>query len=56
VAIASIAACSVARTEISPADAFAGSRVYVRFNHGVEPIAYRVLRAIKQTFLSHFHV
>jgi putative peptide zinc metalloprotease protein len=36
--------------------AFAGSRVYVRFNYGYEPIAYRVLRAIKQTFLSHFHV
>lgn len=36
--------------------AFAGSRVYVRFDHGYEPIAYRALRALKQTFLSHFHV
>jgi putative peptide zinc metalloprotease protein len=36
--------------------AFAGSRVYVRFDHGNEPIAWRMLRAVKQTFLSHFHV
>jgi putative peptide zinc metalloprotease protein len=36
--------------------AFAGSRVYVRFDHGSEPIAWRMLRAVKQTFLSHFHV
>lgn len=35
---------------------FAGSRVYVRFDHGGEPIAWRVLRSLKQTFLSHFHV
>jgi len=34
----------------------AGSRVYVRFDHGGEPIAWRVLRSVKQTFLSHFHV
>jgi putative peptide zinc metalloprotease protein len=33
-----------------------GSRVYVRFIHGNEPIAWRMLRGIRQFFLGQFHV
>jgi len=33
-----------------------GERVYVRFDHGSEPIASRVYRAIRQQFLKIFHV
>lgn len=33
-----------------------GSRVYVRFDHGGEPIGFRVLRAMRQVFLSTFNV
>ena len=33
-----------------------GSRVYVRFAHGDEPIGWRSLRALRQFFLGHFHV
>ena len=36
--------------------AYAGERVYVRFDFGREPIAWRVARALRQAFLSHFHV
>ena len=33
-----------------------GSRVYVRFDHGAEPVGYRLLRTIRQVFLSRFNV
>jgi putative peptide zinc metalloprotease protein len=33
-----------------------GSRVYARFDHGAEPVGYRLLRAIRQVFLSTFNV
>ncbi|MCJ2038383.1 peptidase M50 [Methylobacterium sp. J-059] len=33
-----------------------GERVYVRFDLGSEPIAWRVLRSVRQTFLSQFRV
>jgi putative peptide zinc metalloprotease protein len=33
-----------------------GSRVYVRFKHGDEPIAWRVLRSLRQFFLGEFRV
>lgn len=33
-----------------------GSRVYVRFDHGAEPVGYRLLRALRQVFLSTFDV
>ncbi len=33
-----------------------GSRVYVRFDHGAEPLGYRLLRTIRQVFLSTFNV
>jgi putative peptide zinc metalloprotease protein len=33
-----------------------GSRVYVRFFHGDEPVAFRFLRGIRQFFLGHFRV
>jgi putative peptide zinc metalloprotease protein len=33
-----------------------GSRVHVRFDHGSEPVAWRWLRSLRQTFLSHFDV
>lgn len=35
---------------------FLGSRVHVRFDHGSEPVAWRWLRSLRQTFLSHFNV
>jgi putative peptide zinc metalloprotease protein len=34
----------------------AGARVYVRFDHGYEPLAFRILRAFRQFFLGQFHV
>jgi putative peptide zinc metalloprotease protein len=34
----------------------AGARVYVRFDHGKEAMAWRVLRAFRQFFLGQFHV
>jgi putative peptide zinc metalloprotease protein len=34
----------------------AGARVYVRFDHGKEALAWRVLRAFRQFFLGQFHV
>ena len=34
----------------------AGARVYVRFDHGREPVAFRVLRAFRQFFLGQFRV
>ncbi|MBD8909160.1 biotin/lipoyl-binding protein, partial [Methylorubrum zatmanii] len=33
-----------------------GERVYVRFDHGAEPIAWRALRGLRQVFLSQFRV
>ena len=33
-----------------------GSRVYVRFKHGDQPIAWRVLRSLRQFFLGQFRV
>jgi len=33
-----------------------GSRVYVRFGHGEEPLAYQVYRQIRQMFLKRFSV
>jgi putative peptide zinc metalloprotease protein len=33
-----------------------GSRVYVRFRHGDEAIAWRMLRAARQFFLGQFNV
>jgi putative peptide zinc metalloprotease protein len=33
-----------------------GGRVYVRFDHGKEPLARRIYRSIRQLFLEHFNV
>ncbi len=33
-----------------------GSRVFVRFDHGSEPLFWRWARTVRQTFLSHFNV
>ncbi|CAX24833.1 protein of unknown function [Methylorubrum extorquens DM4] len=33
-----------------------GERVYIRFDHGAEPIAWRALRSLRQVFLSQFRV
>lgn len=33
-----------------------GERVYIRFEHGREPVAQQVLRRLRQLFLSHFSV
>jgi putative peptide zinc metalloprotease protein len=33
-----------------------GSRVYVRFAHGAEPVAWRMLRSVRQFFLGQFRV
>jgi putative peptide zinc metalloprotease protein len=33
-----------------------GSRVYVRFIHGSEPVAWRILRGARQFFLGQFRV
>lgn len=33
-----------------------GERVHVRFNHGVEPLAFQWGRRLRQLFLSHFNV
>jgi putative peptide zinc metalloprotease protein len=34
----------------------AGARVYVRFDHGREALAWRVMRALRQFFLGQFRV
>lgn len=39
----------------TPPAAF-GERVYVRFDHGWEPLAWQWLRRLRQLFLSHFNV
>jgi putative peptide zinc metalloprotease protein len=33
-----------------------GGRVYVRFDHGAEPLAWRLYRSVRQLFLRHFNV
>ena len=38
-----------------PPSAF-GERVYVRFDHGLEPLAWQAMRRLRQLFLSHFGV
>lgn len=35
---------------------FIGGRVYVRFDHGREAVAWRVMRSLRQLFLSRFNV
>ena len=35
---------------------FVGSRAYVRFDHGTEPLAYRFYRDLRRMFLRRFHV
>ena len=46
--------------EVHVADAgaarFIGNRVYVRFDHGAEPIAWRLARSLRQVFLKRFNV
>jgi putative peptide zinc metalloprotease protein len=34
----------------------AGGRVYVRFDHGTEPLGFQLYRRVRQLFLSRFHV
>jgi putative peptide zinc metalloprotease protein len=36
--------------------AYLGARVFVRFDHGYEPVAFQVYRAARQLFLRHFDV
>jgi len=36
--------------------AFVGGRVYVRFDHGFEPLAFQWYRSIRQVFMSRFNV
>ena len=33
-----------------------GGRVYVRFDHGLEPVAWRIYRAVRQVFLKRLSV
>ena len=40
-------------TDGKPVDRL-GERVFVRFDHGTEPIAFRLMRAVRQVFLSRF--
>ena len=35
---------------------FIGGRVYVRFNHGFEPLAFQWYRSLRQLFLRRFNV
>ena len=39
-----------------PDNLFVGSRVHVRFDHGYEPILFRVVRSVRQLFLRQFGV
>lgn len=41
---------------LSAADLRIGQRVYVRFDHGAEPVFFRILRNLRQLFLSNFDV
>ena len=40
----------------TPDSGFVGTHVYVRFDHGREPLAVRIWRATRQLFLQHFGV
>jgi len=44
------------RPERPQARLMLGSRVFVRFDHGREPLAWRWVRIVRQVFLSHFNV
>jgi putative peptide zinc metalloprotease protein len=44
------------RPERPQARLMLGSRVFVRFDHGREPLAWRWIRTVRQVFLSHFNV
>jgi putative peptide zinc metalloprotease protein len=44
------------RTAASPLPALLGERVFVRFDHGSEPVALRIARGIRQLFLRQFGV
>jgi putative peptide zinc metalloprotease protein len=35
---------------------YLGARVFVRFDHGYEPVGFQVYRATRQLFLRHFDV
>ena len=39
-----------------PEQTFIGSRVYVRFDHGSQPLAVRLARTVRQVFLSQFGI
>lgn len=40
----------------APATTMVGERAWVRFDHGSEPVAWRLWRSARQLFLSHFNV
>lgn len=46
----------VALAEDVPEDAYIGGRVYIRFDHGEEPLAWRWYRTLRQLFLKRFNV
>jgi len=35
---------------------YLGARVFVRFDHGYEPVGFQVYRALRQLLLRHFDV
>jgi putative peptide zinc metalloprotease protein len=35
---------------------YLGARVYVRFNHGFEPVGFQLYRGLRQLFLRRFDV
>jgi putative peptide zinc metalloprotease protein len=35
---------------------YLGARIYVRFDHGLEPVGFQIYRALRQLFLRHFDV
>jgi putative peptide zinc metalloprotease protein len=46
----------VALTEAAPDDAYIGGRVYLRFDHGAEPLVQRWYRTLRQLFLKRFNL
>lgn len=54
-ALQSLFVVDLAITDDLPIDLI-GGRVYVRFDHGEEPLAYRMAREFRQVFLSRFGV
>jgi putative peptide zinc metalloprotease protein len=46
----------VALTDEAPEDSYIGGRVYVRFDHGKEPLVWRWYRTLRQLFLKRFNV